>query len=243
MKHNPFFASGLVLWVMLLMAIPVMGAQTPAPSGPTPEASATAPDSPAPMTDIHDILPPVSVGIDAPWLVPVLVALVAIAILAAGWWFWKKRKKARTIETIVPELPPEMTAMQALDEISDVRRLDGKTFYFRLSAILRHYIFGRFAVGAPEMTTEEFMPCINRLHIDNDLAQRLKGLCRSMDPVKFGSETVVEKQMESDLFFAREFVRKTTPQANMEDEKDQAEQSEIIPMIEKNLKKQSPNLK
>ena len=56
--------------------------------------------------------------------------------------------------------------MQALNEIADVQRLNGKTFYFRLSAILRQYVFGRFAVGAPEMTTEEFLPCIHRLKID-----------------------------------------------------------------------------
>jgi hypothetical protein len=220
-----------------------MGEETAAPAGP-PAATESPPlNVPAPITDIHDILPPVSVGIHAPWLVIVLLALAAVAILAAGWWFWEKRKKARTIETIVPELPPEMTAMQALDEISDVRGLDGKTFYFRLSAILRHYVFGRFAVGAPEMTTEEFMPCINRLQIDYDLAHRLRNLCRSMDPVKFGSATAVEKQMESDLFFAREFVRKTTRQANMEDEKNHGEQSAIVPVSDENSKKQIPNVK
>jgi hypothetical protein len=120
------------------------------------------------MTDIHDILPPIPVGINAPWLIPVLIALGAVALLALAWWLWKKYKKDRTIETIVPELPPEMTAMRALDEISDVRRLDGKTFYFRLSAILRQYVFGRFSVGAPEMTTEEFLPCIEALEMDND---------------------------------------------------------------------------
>jgi hypothetical protein len=69
-------------------------------------------NAPAPMTDIHDILPPIPVGINAPWLIPVLIALGAVALLALAWWLWKKYKKDRTIETIVPELPPEMTAMQ-----------------------------------------------------------------------------------------------------------------------------------
>jgi len=216
MRRNPFIGASLVLWLALSMVIPAMGAQPQPLSGLPPQPNATAADSPASMTDIHDIQPPVSVGIDAPWLIPVLMALAAAAILAVAWWFWNKRKKARTVETIVPELPPEMTAMKALDEITDVKRLDGKTFYFRLSAILRQYVSGRFAVGAPEMTTEELMPCIDRLHIDNDLARRLRVLCRAMDPVKFGNETVVEKQMETDLFFAREFVRKTTPTTGSE---------------------------
>jgi hypothetical protein len=149
-------------------------------------------------------------GFDAPWLIPALIALAAVAILVVAWWLWKKYKKRSDIETIVPELPPEMTAMQALDEISDVRRLDAKTFYFRLSAIVRQYIFGRFGVGAPEMTTEEFVPCIDGLPVDRELAQRLRNMSRAMDPVKFGGETLEEKQMETDLFFAREFVRETT---------------------------------
>jgi len=243
MRRNPFIGAGMVLWLVLLLVIPAMGAQPRAPSGPPPQSDATAPGSPAPMTDIHDIQPPVSVGIDAPWLVPVLLGLSAATILAAGWWFWKKHKKDRAIETIVPEAPPEMTAMQALDQITDIRRLDGKTFYFRLSAILRQYVFGRFAVGAPEMTTEEFIPCIDRLNMDKSLAQRLKGLCRAMDPVKFGSETAVEKQMETDLLFAREFVRRTTQGLDKEDKEAGGEQNTMISQKFENSKKQIPNLK
>jgi hypothetical protein len=162
------YLTGMVFFLLAFLQVAqVGGKETAAPAGLLPETESASPNTPAPMTDIHDIQPPVSVGIEAPWLVPVLLALAAAAILALGWWFWIKRKKDRTIQTIVPELPPEMTAMQALDQISDVRRLDGKTFYFRLSAILRQYVFGRYAVGAPEMTTEEFMPCIDRMNMDH----------------------------------------------------------------------------
>ncbi len=217
--HNhcrQFYIAGIFFVLFtLLQAAQVMGEETAAPAVPLPATESPPPDIAASMTDIHDIQPPVSVGIDAFWLVPVLLGLAAVTILAAGWWFWKKHKKARAIETSVPEPPPEMKAMQALGEIADVRRLDGKTFYFRLSAILRQYVSGRFAVGAPEMTTEEFIPCIDRLNMDKGLAQRLKGLCRAMDPVKFGSQTAVEMQMETDLLFAREFVQKTTQHIDM----------------------------
>jgi hypothetical protein len=235
------YTVGVVLLLLTVFQVAgVMGEEAAAPAGPAAAAGSPAAHAPAPMTDIHDILPPVPVGMDAPWLVSVLLALAAAAVLAAAWWFWKKRKKAGTIETIVPELPPEMAAMQALDEISDVRRWDGKTFYFRLSAILRQYVFGRFAVGAPEMTTEEFVPCIDRLDMDKSLAQRLRGLCRAMDPVKFGGETVMEKQMETDLFFAREFVRKTT----LADEAEKTgEQYSVLSPDDGNSKKQIPNVK
>lgn len=213
MRRNALISAGPVVALALMRFASAVGAKDTAPS----DSPSTA-DSPTqvPMTDIHDIMPPVSVGMDLPWLMTALLIMAAVVILAAAWWWWNKRKKARAIPTIVPELPPEMIARQGLDEISDVRRLDGKLFYFRLSAILRQYVFSRFAVGAPEMTTEEFLPCIDGLHLDSDLAQRLKMLCRAMDPVKFGAQTAMEKQMETDLFFAREFVKKTTQTTDIE---------------------------
>jgi hypothetical protein len=173
-------------------------------------------DTQAPMTDIHDILPPVPAELGVPWMWVVLIAPGIAALAFLAWWLWKKRKKARDIETIVPELTPEMIARQALDRISDVRGMDGKAFYFRLSAILRQYVFDRFGMGAPEMTTEEFLPCIDGLAVGSALARQLKQLCRAMDPVKFGGQRAMEKQMEADLMFAREFVRKTTQEVEME---------------------------
>jgi LPXTG-motif cell wall-anchored protein len=212
MKPWSCIVIGLVLWLTTLgqgIAAPD-GENTP-PAGPPAVPGQAAPDTPAPMTDIHDIHPPVPVGFDAPWLMPVLLTLAGVVILAALVWWWRRRRKQKKIETIVPELPPDMIANKALEEIGDVRGQDGKAFYFRLSAILRQYIWGRFGVGAPEMTTEEFLPCIARLPVDRELARQLKQLCRAMDPVKFGGVTAMEKQMESDLFFVRGFVRQTTP--------------------------------
>lgn len=216
--------------------------QSVSADSPTAAESAT-PDTPAPMTDIHDILPPVAVGLEAPWLWTGLIALGAVMLTALAWWLFKKCRQSRSIETIVPELPPELIARQALDQISDVRGMDGKTFYFRLSAILRRYVFGRFGVGAPEMTTEEFLPCIDSLSIDKDLSRRLKDLCRAMDPVKFGGQTSAEKQMQADLLFAREFVSKTTKTFQMENDNIDIEPSATITLENKNSNKQIPNFK
>ncbi|BBO90315.1 DUF4381 family protein [Desulfosarcina ovata] len=217
MRHAATIVIGLILWLAIWPVSPALAAEDPAPVAPPTASTPAAPDTPAPMTDIHDIRPPVPVGVDLPpWLIPVLLALAAVAFLAALWWWWRRHRKERAIETIVPELPPEMVAMQALDTISDVRGQNGKAFYFQLSAILRQYVFGRYAVGAPEMTTEEFVPCVDRLPIDGELARQLKNLCRAMDPVKFGGLGAEEKQMETDLFFVRGFVRQTTPESGAE---------------------------
>jgi hypothetical protein len=196
------------------------------------------------MTDIHDILSPIAVGFDAPWLIPASDCTGRCASFGHHLVAVEKiQKKKRIIETIVPELPPELLPNRDLDEIGDVRRWEGKAFYFRLSAILRQYVFGRFTVGAPEMTTEEFMPCIDRLPIDSDLALQLRQLCRAMDPVKFGGASVMEKQMEKDLFFAREFVRKTTNMADERDDHSSGEQEKTLKNNGGNSKLQIPNIK
>ena len=228
-KKGASIGAGLILWLTLGLVLPALGAEDTSPVGPAAAPGQAAPTSPAPMTDIHDIRPPVPVGFDAPWLIPVLLTLAGAVILVALVWWWRRRRKSRPIETIVPELPPEMVAMQALDEIIDTRGVDGKVFYFRLSAILRQYIFGRFGVGAPEMTTEEFLPCIDRLSLDRELARQLKQLCRAMDPVKFGGVTTAERQMEADLFFVRAFVRHTTPMAVGEPQSDAGAAPKALP--------------
>lgn len=237
-----------IVWIVIFMlgfvqVAPVLGKESAVSANPPVAAESTPSESAAPMTDIHDILPPVPAGPDIPWLWAVLIVLGTVALAVMAWWLWKKRRNKRSIVTIVPELPPEMIARQALDQISDVRGMDGKTFYFRLSAIVRQYVSGRFGVGAVEMTTEEFLPCIDQLNTDSDLARRLKQLCRAMDPVKFGAQQAMEKQMETDLFFAREFVQKTTQQVNMEEENGHGEQSAIVPMNDKKAQKQIPHLK
>jgi hypothetical protein len=237
-------AMGLVFFVFaFLQASQVLGENASAPTGSQATATSPSPDVMAPMTDIHDILPPVPVGLDASWLWIGLIAIGAVMLAALAWWLWKKVKKSRSVETIVPEKPPEMVARQALDQLSDVRGMDGKTFYFRLSAILRRYVFGRFGVGATEMTTEEFVPCIDHLSIDTELARELKRLCRAMDPVKFGGQAIAEKQMEADLFFAREFVRKTTQRFPMEKDNIDIEPRATTTQENTNSNKQIPNLK
>ncbi|MGA6926847.1 MAG: DUF4381 family protein [Desulfosarcina sp.] len=229
----------MALGLALGFVLPAMGAPQSTSGGPLP---ATRQDAPAPLTDIHDIRPPVPVGFAAPWLVASLLVAALAAILILAWW-WKKNRNQRTVETIVPELPPDVSALRALDRIGDVRRLDGKTFYYCLSAILRRYVLGRFSIGAPEMTTEEFLPCIDRLAIDRELSRRLTGLCRAMDSVKFGAETAIEKQMEADLLFAREFVRKTTFTVDGKDKEDGKKENILLSTNYENSKKQIPNFK
>jgi hypothetical protein len=224
--------AGLTLWLLVALPPGALAATPPASAIPPPAATA----APGAMTDIHDIQPPVPIGFDAPWLMPALLALAVAVLLAILWWWWHKRRKPNPMETIVPGLPPEMVALQALDRIGDLRGQDGRAFYFQLSAVLRQYVFGRFGVGAPEMTAEEFLPCVDRLPIDRELARRLKALCRAMEPVKFAGDRTEEKQMEQDLFFIRGFVRQTAQREEVAEDADAGEPHDEVLRIEENPK-------
>ncbi len=176
------------------------------------------PDAPLPgssekqvMTDIHDIRPLVSTGMEMNWWRYAGITVILVILAVAVWYFIKRRKKISEIQTVIPQLSPEDIANQRLSRISNIMNQDGRAFYFRLSSILRNYIQDRYDVAAPEMTTEEFLPRIDHLAIDGELKSRLKTFCRNTDPIKFAGDAAVEKQMEADLLFVKSFVLKTTP--------------------------------
>ncbi|GBC60095.1 hypothetical protein DENIS_1039 [Desulfonema ishimotonii] len=162
------------------------------------------------MADIHDIRPPEPAGFDPAILWYLAGAVAALAFLAGLFYGWKRRKRSPRM-TVTPALPPETEAINGLNALSDVQAIDGKDFYFRLSAILRRYIAGRYGINAPEMTTEELLPKLDKAGPERSLLQSLKSLFHTADPVKFAGQYAVTGQMESDLVFARKFVEQTTP--------------------------------
>ncbi|MDM8526027.1 hypothetical protein QUF80_21855 [Desulfococcaceae bacterium HSG8] len=163
------------------------------------------------MTDIHDIKPPEKIGTDwKPLYYTLLAVLILLLVGAVLLYLKKRRKRIRKKEMI--SLSPDEAAFVLLDELLDVESFDGKKFYFRLSSILRNYIQGRYGINAPEMTTEEFLPSIEKLNLDRELQQHLRKLIHSTDPVKFAGTPAVQTNMEKDLAFVRAFVKQTTPE-------------------------------
>jgi hypothetical protein len=166
-----------------------------------------------PMTDIHDIKPLVDIGGDIPWGLILVIAAIIIILLAA-FLYWRHLRKSIEVKDVIVELPPEVNAHRALDQMIDVNQIDGKTFYYNLSAILRQYIFERFHLNAPEMTTEELLPRLGPLNLDPELFNGFSRLCRGADPIKFAGQRPQIRQMELDLMFVRKFVDGTTLNAD-----------------------------
>jgi hypothetical protein len=159
------------------------------------------------MTDIHDIKPPLPLAFGRNWIFYIIAAVLFLCLAAAGWWYWQRKR--RHIETVAAPLPPDVTARRMLDQLTDIRHMNGREFYFRLSLIIRRYIHERYAVGAPEMTSEEFLPRIDGLSLEQNLQMQLKELIHRSDPIKFAGVSAMESQMQDDLYFAYRFVDQT----------------------------------
>lgn len=161
------------------------------------------------MSDIHDLKPPEEAGFDPTTLYYALAAVLILAILTALFIYLKKRSKKINDLQNRSTLPPDELAFTLLDGLLDVDAFDGKVFYFRLSAILRGYIQGRYGINAPEMTTEELLPAMDKSDIPKELQKNVRELLHSSDPVKFAGSPAVQSKMHNDLMFVRNFVKQT----------------------------------
>jgi len=161
------------------------------------------------MTDIHDIKPALAVGPDLIWLWWLLAAL---ALLGLAWLAWRRRRKTRAAAPAAaapPPLAPDVEALQALDDLAADKQMAATIYYFRLSAILRHYMERRYGFPAGEMTSEELLPVLGRLDLVPDLFQAVKDFCGASDLIKFAGTPAAQSRMQADMGMARRFVEMT----------------------------------
>lgn len=194
---------------------------SPVPADPAPIAgengAAAMPISPNSetwaMTDIHDIKPLAPVRLPSAMPRPfwyVLAGLLLAGVLTAVWL--RRRRNPRVSLEGAPEhaRPPDEVAYEALDTLAAESGLPDKVFYFRLSALLRTYLSGRFGVEALEMTTEELLPAVERLAMEKMLKSGIKSFLRFSDPVKFADMSAPPSQKEADINFVRMLVKETS---------------------------------
>ncbi len=195
---------------LLLLSQPGTARQTvPTPSTDAPaNTESKTLDNAVQMNDIHGIKTLEKYGTNPVLFWYGVLGVIIVVLAAALLMYWKKRKK--TILEVEASISPEETALNMFDDLHALMDSDGKKFYFRLSMILREYIWRRFDVGAPEMTTEELLPRIAELDLDNRLLQDAREFVRAGDPVKFAEQPAETVTMQRHLEFVRSFVNQTT---------------------------------
>lgn len=203
--------AGVIFWAQGVSAQP--------PAAPDSGGDAVV-TPPAPMTDIHDVKPLASVFFPrsfakSAWYL--IAGLVLAGLVTIACRFWRNKKRPLDIAPSEVILPPEVAAHEALDKLAAEPEISEKAFYFRLSAILRIYLSGRFSIDGLEMTTEELLPAVERLGIDRALKSGIKDFLLFSDPVKFADLSAPASRRISDLEFVRGFVNRTPPDSSRDE--------------------------
>ena len=166
--------------------------------------------------DFADILPPVRVGIPSYLVLWVLLAaLAALGLFFAGVRLFR-RLRARPRKAPPPR-PLDPLHVRALTALHALREEDlpgqGRTreLFFRLSEIERGYLGERYGFGALDMTTDELVAALGRLHTPGLDFGSFERHCREGDFVRFAKAPVPAAACKQALEDAVGLVQATTP--------------------------------
>lgn len=164
------------------------------------------------LQDIHDIKPPVLVGID-PLIFKAAVALIAtVCFLVAGYLLFRylknrlDRGKNKSLSLLPPPPPADQAALAELVAIADLMVAAPRLYYFRLTSILKTFIGKIFHINAPEMTTQEIIAAINTLSIEREMVPSAREFFLSSSMVKYAAMEPEMVKMKSDEDFVRRFI-------------------------------------
>lgn len=163
------------------------------------------------MEDIHDIRPPVQVGMDPFFIRVALIVLAAVALAAVAFliYGYLKRRKARKSANLLLlplPLPPGEAALKALDTIIDLMASNPRLFYFRLTEILKRFIGKKFEFGAPEMTTQELVASIRTIGFEREDLADIREFLFFSDTIKYAGEAPLFSIMQGHGEFVRKFI-------------------------------------
>ena len=120
----------------------------------------------------------------APGLVVALIGVMITSLgLVAYWWYRRGRVKAQSAYEIALE---RLARLRALPRPNAASTVEMDAFFVELSGLVRRYLEDRFALHAPELTTEEFLD-IAAASPDLTESNRsfLQDFLRTADEVKF----------------------------------------------------------
>jgi len=170
-----------------------------------------------PSGEIREIRGPVAISTSLLRnLAPILVLLLLVAVAAYLYRRWRRRgiEPAPVLGT-VDLRPAHIAAFEELDRLEGNFRREGRadrSFYFRLSAIVRQYLRGRYALPAPERTSREILREVRREKLNPDSTALLRAVLGRCDLVKYRGTEPPREEAESAMGDARHFVESTREQ-------------------------------
>lgn len=140
--------------------------------------------------------------------------LIVLLLIAAGAYYWwrKNQKKAEIPEPPIPEPPPHVWALDALDELersSLWQKGEIKEHYTLLTAILREYLERRYGIRAMEQTSDEILEQLRLQNLDTELLTDTGQLLSVADLIKFAKADPGVNVHQAAIDRVRKFVKET----------------------------------
>ncbi len=187
------------------------------------------------MQDIHEIRPPVAVGMDPALVKTALIALGCLVLAGILIYlfkrFWKPSKKKQAHDAVTTAIPPYEAALKGLDRLGFKTNADPKVFYFELNALMKAYIGGIHEFNAAEMTTQELSKRLRSTKMDPRVASKVGKFQDHCDPFRYAPVRPEPERAGQDLKKARQLIDA------MEADVNQIREAEAA--LEKDLEKES----
>lgn len=112
----------------------------------------------------------------------------------------------------MPAVPPHERAIQDLETLHNQKLWQSgkvKSYYTRLTDIVRTYLEGRYGIRALEQTTDEIMRELRTADLADRSRNELRDLLRTADLVKFAKHQPAAEENEVFYYTAYYFVENT----------------------------------
>ncbi len=157
---------------------------------------------------LADIRGPQPVGVGRAFWVALAAALVLATALVV--WLVRRRRKAEAPRAVpVPELPPDVEALRALDALGAsglLSRGEYRPFYIQLAAVAKRYLERRLGAPVLEMTTAETLAFLRNHAHGGDLVPVVRDLAEAADRIKFAKGQGLAPEAERHLAAVRALV-------------------------------------
>lgn len=165
--------------------------------------------------EIKDIKKPIGAPFTFREALPWIIALLLLAGIGYFiFYYLKKRKKAEPVfrAPIKIKLPPHQIALDALENLRNKKLWQSgqiKDYHTELTDIIRVYIYEKFAIHAPELTSDEILNALNYTAANEQARQKLGQTFVLADLVKFAKMQPMPIEHDASLNHAIEFVKET----------------------------------
>ncbi len=145
----------------------------------------------------------------------ILLGLLLIGIIVLVVWYIAKRKKNQPLfsRKPKPKLPPDVEAIQRLEEIRLSRLWQAgklKAYHSAITDIMRDYMARRFGFDAREMTTGEIITQLEKEPVVNkEVLTKLQNAFELADLVKFAKLKPSPLENDTSLNYCIDFVNET----------------------------------